>query len=232
VAADAPGEGGGDRLRERCVRRERVVQAGEKSGKAGLAGEQAPEDGALRGWQRPPRRHLVVEKSLGLPRVGEGIVAFVLAELLVLEQLVVRAAGEEERGEEERVDGRGSVERAAQMLQVVVDDVVAANVWGVADEIAEGRNGGRVEFAPRRVAGPDVEELAAVGVDFRVEEDDVGHGAAAHVRMGSRSLRLLRPKWSRKAGVVPKRKGRPGRSLRPMMRTSCISMSALTTWPA
>ena len=80
---------------------------------------------------------------------------------------MVRTPGEEERGDVERVDGRGPGEGAVQMFQIVADDIVAADVRGVADEVAEGGDGGGVEFAPRRVAGADVEELPAVGMDFR-----------------------------------------------------------------
>ena len=116
----------------------------------------------------------IVEEVACFQTVIERVVHLLDLQLFIFHQLVIRSAREKERGEVQRVDGLLALEagNVGKEFEVVVQDVVPAEVFGIADELREFILRGRMEFLFRFDERPEIIYFSTVGGDFGVDKSD------------------------------------------------------------
>lgn len=122
-----------------------------------------------------PSGHFVHEQVAALLAVVDGVVHLVGDDLVVFEEAVVGALGEEERREIEGVDEHAAAGVVAEEVSgVVVDDVVPANEAGILDERHQGALVGGMEYGAVGAEGAYVVNLFVVYADFDVDKGVAG----------------------------------------------------------
>ena len=116
------------------------VEILEEAFELGLVLEQVVIDFLQTVWQLSESFDFVVEKGHGLAAVVDRVVEFVGLELVVLEQAVIGTPGKKQGRKVKGVDGGKrdpALERRTQVDQVMMYDIMTANVMGMLEKLNE-----------------------------------------------------------------------------------------------
>lgn len=119
-------------------------------------------------------RYLVDEEGHGLLCVVQRVVAFVAVKFVILEQFVVGLVREQQRGQVQGVDKDVvlSAQFVLEVFEVVLYDIVPAQILAAGYELVQGLQAGCVDGGPVRLCGADVRDLSVAG-DLKVDECDI-----------------------------------------------------------
>jgi hypothetical protein len=151
--------------------------------------EQQEEDLLQSGVHFTERGHFIVEQVTCLHRIVQRVVVLVRLELVVLEQAMIRPGRKQERREEQRIDDvlradAGLQAGFADVPEIVVEDIMAADEGCALEKLTEGRSGVEVKAGPVIADTPDIKNFPGLWIDLGVDVGNGGHWFSARVGEG------------------------------------------------
>ena len=150
-----------------------------ETGKGLLPRQQIPVDPLCLLRQGAEGSDLVQQQLFRLQAVVDRIIQLLHLELVVLEQGVIGLLREKQGREKQRIDdflGERKPGGGPECLQIMPEDIMAAEIFGAADEIQKaGEGGGMIETPIHQADGAQIQNPPVLRADFRIDENDAAH---------------------------------------------------------